>query len=96
MEMDINLIIAFAIAIAMAMVHFGIQIYKALKKEDPPTVVPEGVSLNPGNEILIELTKTSEGVKNLGKNFTEYKEDNNKAHDKIFDLINKILLKKGG
>ena len=90
MEMDINLIIAFAIVIAMAMVHFGIQIYKALKKEAPQ---------NPGsnNQIYLEkLTRVEEGVKNLGTNFTEYKEDNNKAHDKIFDLINKILLKKGG
>ena len=92
--MDIKLIIAFAVVIAMAMLHFGIQIYRALKKEAP--VNTPSVNVNPGNEILIELTKTSEGVKHLGETMTEYKKDNDKAHDKIFDLINKILLKKGG
>jgi len=47
MQMDINLIIAFAIVIAMAMVHFGIQIYKALKKETPRNP-------GPNNQIYLE------------------------------------------
>jgi len=92
--MDIKLIIGFAIVIAMAIVHFGIQIYKTIKKEAQININCKTPVTN--SKILIELTKVSGEVQHLGKTMTEYKTDNDKAHERIFNLINNILLKKGG